>query len=213
MRALRERFLAAFLAECAKLKRAKIAEFKSIIFLLNFTKEFYKTIEDTMRKTVIAGNWKMNNDLIESEKLIVELRNLLQNEKPDCDVIICPPFTSLSEASKLLKGSVIKLGAQNMYFEDNGAYTGEVSASMLKAAGCEYVILGHSERRNIFGESDEVINKKIKKALAAGLKPIFCVGELLEERENGTTNDIIKRQVLKGLSGIPADDMKNIIVA
>ena len=100
-----------------------------------------------------------------------------------------------------------------MYFEDNGAYTGEVSASMLKSAGCEYVILGHSERRNIFGESDEVINKKIKKALAAGLKPIFCVGELLEERENGTTNDIIKRQVLKGLSGIPADDMKNIIVA
>ena len=166
-----------------------------------------------MRKTVIAGNWKMNNDLIESEKLIVELKNLLQNEKPDCDVIICPPFTSLSEASKLLKGSVIKLGAQNMYFEDNGAYTGEVSASMLKAAGCEYVILGHSERRNIFGESDEVINKKIKKALAAGLKPIFCVGELLEERENGITNDIIKRQVLKGLSGIPADDMKNIIVA
>ena len=213
MRALRERFLAAFLAECAKLKRAKIAEFKSIIFLLNFTKEFYKTIEDTMRKTVIAGNWKMNNDLIESEKLIVELKNLLQNEKPDCDVIICPPFTSLFEASKLVKGSVIKLGAQNMYFEDNGAYTGEVSASMLKSAGCEYVILGHSERRNIFGESDEVINKKIKKALAAGLKPIFCVGELLEERENGITNDIIKRQVLKGLSGIPADDMKNIIVA
>ncbi len=166
-----------------------------------------------MRKTVIAGNWKMNNDLIESEKLIVELKNLLQNEKPNCDVIICPPFTSLSEASKLIKGSVIKLGAQNMYFEENGAYTGEVSASMLKSAGCEYVILGHSERRNIFGESDEVINKKIKKALAAGLKPIFCVGELLEERENGTTNDIIKSQVLKGLTGIPADDMENIIVA
>lgn len=166
-----------------------------------------------MRKKVIAGNWKMNNDLMESEKLIVELKNLLQNEKPNCDVIICPPFTSLSEASKLVKGSVIKLGAQNMYFEESGAFTGEVSASMLKSVGCEYVILGHSERRNIFGESDEVINKKIKKALSAELKPIFCVGELLEERENGTTNDVIKRQILKGLAGIPADDMKNIIVA
>ena len=166
-----------------------------------------------MRKTVIAGNWKMNNDLKESEKLIVELKNLLQNEKLNCDVIVCPSFTSLSEASKLVKGTVIKLGAQNMHFEDNGAFTGEVSASMLRSAGCEYVILGHSERRHIFGESDEVINKKIKKALAAGLKPIFCIGELLEERENGTTNDVVKRQVLKGLDGISADDMKNIIVA
>jgi len=166
-----------------------------------------------MRKTVIAGNWKMNNDLKESEKLIVELKNLLQNEKPNCDVIVCPPFTSLLEASKLLKGSQIKLGAQNMHFEDIGAFTGEVSASMLKSVGCEYVILGHSERRTIFGEGDEVINKKIKKALSAGLKPIFCVGELLEERENGTTNDVVKRQVLKGLDGISTDDMKNIIVA
>lgn len=166
-----------------------------------------------MRKTVIAGNWKMNNDLKESEKLIVELKNLLQNEKPNCDVIVCPPFTSLSEASKLVKGTVIKLGAQNMHFEDNGAFTGEVSASMLRSAGCEYVILGHSERRHIFGETDEVINKKIKKALAAGLKPIFCIGELLEERENGTTNDVVKRQVLKGLDGISAEDMQNIIVA
>lgn len=166
-----------------------------------------------MRKTVIAGNWKMNNDLKGSEKLIVDLKNLLQGEKIKCDVIICPPFTSLSEASKLVSGSVIKLGAQNMYFEESGAYTGEVSASMLKSAGCEYVILGHSERRTIFGESDEVINKKIKKALSAGLKPIFCVGELLEERENGTTSDVIKRQLLKGLEGISVDEMKNIIVA
>lgn len=166
-----------------------------------------------MRNIVIAGNWKMNNDLKESEKLIVELKNLLLNEKPNCDVIVCPPFTSLSEASKLLKGSAIKLGAQNMHFEDNGAFTGEVSASMLKSVGCEYVIIGHSERRHILGETDEVINKKIKKALAAGLKPIFCVGELLEERESGTTNDVVKRQILKGLEGVSSDDMKNIIVA
>jgi len=166
-----------------------------------------------MRKIIIAGNWKMNNDLKESEKLIVELKNLLQNEKPNCIVIVCPPFTSLSEASKLLKGSQIKLGAQNMHFEENGAFTGEVSTSMLKSVGCEYVILGHSERRHIFGESNEMINKKIKKALSAGLKPIFCVGELLEERENGTTNDVVKKQILKGLAEISADDMKNIIVA
>ena len=166
-----------------------------------------------MRKNVIAGNWKMNNDLKESEKLIVELKNLLQNEKPNCDVIVCPPYTSLSEASKLLKGSQIKLGAQNMHFEDSGAFTGEISASMLKSVGCEYVILGHSERRTIFGESNEMINKKIKKALSARLKPIFCVGELLEEREDGTTNDVVKRQILKGLDGISAEDMKNMIVA
>jgi len=166
-----------------------------------------------MRNIVIAGNWKMNNDLAQSEKLIVELKNLLQNEKPNCDVIVCPPYTSLSEASKLLNGSQIKLGAQNMHFEENGAFTGEVSASMLKSVGCEYVILGHSERRHIFGEGNEMINKKIKKALSAGLKPIFCVGELLEERESGTTNDVVKKQILKGLAEISADDMKNIIIA
>jgi triosephosphate isomerase len=166
-----------------------------------------------MRKLIIAGNWKMNNDLAQSEKLIVELKNLLQNEKPNCDVIVCPPFTSLSEASKLLKGSNIKLGAQNMYFEENGAYTGEVSASMLKSVGCEYVILGHSERRTIFGETDELINKKIKKALAAGLIPIFCVGELLSERETGITNDVIKRQLLAGLNGVSEEEMKKVIIA
>lgn len=166
-----------------------------------------------MRKLIIAGNWKMNNDLEQSEKLIVELKNLLQNEKPNCDVIICPPYTSLSEAAKLIKGSDIKLGAQNMYFEESGAYTGEVSASMLKSVGCEYVILGHSERRAIFNESDELINKKIKKALAAGLIPIFCVGELLSERETGITNDVIKRQILAGLNGITEEQMKKIIIA
>ena len=166
-----------------------------------------------MRKKVIAGNWKMNNDLKGSERLIVDLKNLLLDKKPNCDVIVCPPFTSLSEASKLLKGSILKLGAQNMYFEESGAFTGEVSAAMLKSAGCEYIILGHSERRTIFNESDELVNKKIKKALSSGLKPIFCVGELLEERENGSTNDVVKKQILRGLEGISADEMNNIIVA
>ncbi|MBK7379768.1 MAG: triose-phosphate isomerase [Ignavibacteriales bacterium] len=166
-----------------------------------------------MRKKVIAGNWKMNNDLQASEKLIVELKNLLKNNKANCEVIICPSFTSLSEASKLIEGSAIKLGAQNMHFEDSGAFTGEVSSSMLKSVGCGFVIIGHSERRHIFGETDDMINKKIKKALSAGLNPIFCIGELLEERERGITNDVIKRQVLNGLNGISVEQMKNVIIA
>jgi triosephosphate isomerase len=194
-------------------KIISLNRFNGLISLLTLHINQKKYLEEKMRKIIIAGNWKMNNDLTQTEKLIVDLKNLLQNEKPNCDVIVCPPYTSLSEASKLLKGSQIKLGAQNMHFEENGAFTGEVSASMLKSVGCEYVILGHSERRHIFGESNEMINKKIKKALSAGLKPIFCVGELLEERENGTTNDVVKKQILKGLAEISADDMKNIIVA
>ena len=129
-----------------------------------------------MRKKVIAGNWKMNNDLSETQNLISKLNNGLSKEKINCDVIVCPPFTSLMEASSLLKNTSIKLGAQNMCYENNGAYTGEVSASMLKSVGCEYVILGHSERRTIFKETDDVINKKIKKALGSGLKPVLCIG-------------------------------------
>ena len=166
-----------------------------------------------MRRKVIAGNWKMNNDLSESQSLISKLVSGLSNEKVNCDVIVCPPYTSLSEANSLLKNSNIKLGAQNMYFEENGAFTGEISASMLKSTGCEYVILGHSERRTIFGETDQVINKKIKKALQSGLLPIFCVGETLQERESGVTNDIIKRQVTEGLKDITSTEMQKIIIA
>lgn len=166
-----------------------------------------------MRRKVIAGNWKMYNDLKQSEDLIKSLKELLKDKSVNCDVIMCPPFTSLSEASKLVNGSIIKLGAQNMHFEDKGAFTGEVSAAMLKSVGCEYVILGHSERRTIFNESDGTINKKIKKALEQGLKPIFCIGETLEEREKEITKDVIKRQVEKGLEGISSEQVKNLIVA
>jgi triosephosphate isomerase len=166
-----------------------------------------------MRKKVIAGNWKMNNDLSESKNLISKLAEALAGKTVNCDVIVCPPFTSLSEAGSLVKGTQIKLGAQNMYFEESGAYTGEISASMLKSVGCEYVILGHSERRTIFGESDQVINKKVKKALAAGLKPIFCVGETLEEREANITNQIIERQVKEGLKDLSVNDMAALIIA
>jgi triosephosphate isomerase len=166
-----------------------------------------------MRKKVIAGNWKMNNDLSETQNLIAKLIADLGDEKLNCDVIVCPPYTSLSEANLLLKNSVIKLGAQNMYFEENGAFTGEISASMLKSTGCEYVILGHSERRTLFGETDQVINKKIIKALNSGLLPIFCVGETLEQRESNETNNIINKQITEGLKNITFAEMQKIIIA
>lgn len=184
-----------------------------LLLMFNFANKTLENKEEKMRRKVIAGNWKMHNDLKESEDLIKSLIKLLDSKNLKCDVIVCPPYTSLSEASKLIAGSEIKLGSQNMHFENKGAFTGEISAQMLKSVGCEYVILGHSERRTIFNESDEVINKKIKKALEEGLKPIFCVGELLEEREAGITNDVVKRQILKGLEGISAEDMKNVIIA
>jgi triosephosphate isomerase len=166
-----------------------------------------------MRRKIIAGNWKMHKDLSESQNLISKLINELRNENVNCDIIICPPFTSLSEAAGLVKNTKLKLGAQNMHFEDKGAFTGEVSAAMLKSAGCEYVILGHSERRAIFGESDEMINKKIKKALDTGLKPIFCIGETLQQRESGIMNDILKHQVTEGLQHISKGEMEKVVLA
>lgn len=166
-----------------------------------------------MRTKVIAGNWKLNNDLNGTIALISGIKSGIAGKNFSAKLIVCPPFTSLETANELLKGSGIGLGAQNMYFEESGAYTGEISASMLKSVGCEYVILGHSERRTIFGESDEVINKKVKKALAAGLKPIFCIGETLEERESGVTFDVVKRQVVNGLAGITETEMDTVIIA
>lgn len=165
-----------------------------------------------MRKKVIAGNWKMNMDLHQSQKLVSEILNGLGKDNK-AEVIVCPPYTSLSEVNSLLKGTQVNLGAQNMYYEKSGAYTAEISADMLKSVGCEYVILGHSERRVIFNESDEFINKKIKAALTKELKPIFCIGELLEQRESGETMKVISAQIEKGLEGIASDQMKNIIVA
>jgi triosephosphate isomerase len=165
-----------------------------------------------MNKYVIAGNWKMNNDLKESIALVSEIKSSLQ-KKENVDVILCPPFTSLETASALLKDSYIKLGAQNMYYEDSGAFTGEISAKMLKSVGCEYVILGHSERRTIFKETDEIVNKKIKKALSEKLKVIFCIGETLEEREKGITNSILEKQLKNGLQDITSSQMDELIVA
>lgn len=166
-----------------------------------------------MRIKVIAGNWKMNNDPNETRDLISKLLAGLKNLNSTCEVVICPPYTSLSEASSMIKDSKIRLGAQNIHEEENGAFTGEVSAKMLLSTGCEYVIIGHSERRTIYKESNELINKKIRRALKNNLKPIFCVGELLEEREKNITEQVIKSQVLKGLQDFSVNDLKDLIIA
>jgi triosephosphate isomerase (TIM) len=166
-----------------------------------------------MRVKVIAGNWKMNNDINESRNLISKLIAGLKNSNTTCEVIICPPFTSLSEASLMIKGSIIKLGAQNFHQEEKGAFTGEVSAKMLLSAGCEFVIIGHSERRTIFMETDKMLNDKIRRAIKSNLKPIFCVGELLEEREKNITEQVIESQILKGLENFSLEDIKDMIIA
>lgn len=153
-----------------------------------------------MRRKLIAGNWKMNNDVEESIKLVQKLNSSVLNE--DVDVLICPPFTSLYPVIQELKNSPIKVGAQNMYFEDRGAFTGEISPAILKNLGLEYVIIGHSERRQHFGETDRFINKKVKAALEYGLKPILCVGESLEQREAGIEKETVKKQLIRDLEGI-----------
>ncbi|HPN36854.1 MAG TPA: triose-phosphate isomerase [Melioribacteraceae bacterium] len=166
-----------------------------------------------MRKKIVAGNWKMFNNLNQSITLISEIKQELANIDTNCEVVICPPFTSLETASTLTKDSPIAIGSQNMYFEESGAYTGEISADMLLSVGCEYVILGHSERRTIFKETDELINKKVKKAIAKGLKPIFCIGETLQEREENRTEKVIEVQVKAGLNSVTAEEFKNVVIA
>ena len=165
-----------------------------------------------MRKNFVAGNWKMNTNLAEGQALVDALKAELSGFN-DVDVAVCPPFVYVPKAIESAEGSVIKVGAQNCYFESNGAYTGEVAPEMLKDIGCTYVILGHSERRHILGETDEVINKKVKKALAAGLDVILCVGELLEEREAGQTESVVETQLSGGLKDITSEQMAHITIA
>lgn len=165
-----------------------------------------------MRKPVIAGNWKMNKSINEA----IELVNSLKRELVDIqeiDIIICPVYTALSDVSDLLIDSNISLGAQNIYWEPSGAFTGEISPSMIKDAGCKYVIIGHSERRKYFDESDETVNKRIKAAQSVGLIPIFCVGETLEEHEAGKTIDVVKRQLKGGLEGLENEALPKIVIA
>lgn len=164
-----------------------------------------------MRKAVIAGNWKMNYTPDEAVKLINELKPLVNDAT--CEVIVCPTFVCLDAALKAAKGSNIKVAAQNMHFEEKGAFTGEVSPVMLQAMGVDYVILGHSERREYFNETDEALNKKVKAAFAHNLTPILCCGETLEQRENGTTNEVVGNQIKADLEGLSNDLAEKVIIA
>jgi triosephosphate isomerase len=166
-----------------------------------------------MRPTVIAGNWKMNKDIHETRKLIREILDQSKQINSSVRVILCPPFTSLTVASELLQGTLIHLGAQNMSEHDDGAYTGEVSWKMLKSVGCSYVILGHSERRQYYAETDALISRKVKKALMAGLTPIVCVGETLEQREQGSAFSVVSEQVTTVLESIPSEQIEEVIIA
>lgn len=164
-----------------------------------------------MRKPIIAGNWKMNNTIKEAEDLVIEIKSNELNE--DTEAVLCVPYTSLSKIGELIEGTNIKLGAQNLHWEDSGAYTGEISPLMLKELNVEYVIIGHSERRQYFNETDESVNRKVKKALEHGLKAIVCVGESLEEREANIEKDIIKEQLIQGLKGLSQEDLSNLVIA
>jgi triosephosphate isomerase len=167
----------------------------------------------SVRPKVIAGNWKLNKDVPQTEELLSGLKSALTFDLKGVKIIVCPPFTSLETAGRCIKGSSMSLGAQNMYYEDEGAFTGEVSSKMLKSVGCEYVILGHSERRQIFGETDELINKKVKKANASGLVPIVCVGETLDQREKNIAAEIVTTQVRGVLKDVSAEHAEKLIIA
>ena len=166
-----------------------------------------------LRKAVIAGNWKMNKTRPEAKELLEAIKPLVADAEGKVEVIACVPYTNLETAVNATAGSNVKVGAENVHFEKSGAFTGEISADMLTEIGVEYVVLGHSERRQYFGETDETVNKRTKAALAAGLKPIVCVGELLWERETNITEEVIARQIKLDLFEISAEDVKKTIIA
>ncbi|MBN4069601.1 MAG: triose-phosphate isomerase [Alkaliphilus sp.] len=164
-----------------------------------------------MRIPIIAGNWKMNMNLENATKLVEKIKS--ESTKTDVEIVVCCPAIYISEIKKAIAGSKVKIGAQNMHWADSGAFTGEISADMLNDIGVDYVILGHSERRQIFGETDEEVNKKIKKAIEKKIRPILCVGETLEEREEGRTHDVVKKQVTACLDGVKPEDMLEMVIA
>ncbi len=165
-----------------------------------------------MRKPLMAGNWKMHKTIPEGIAMVKELKNLISDVK-DVDILICPVFTSINALANEVKGSNIKIGAQNLYWEPKGAFTGEIAANMLVDAGCSFVIIGHSERRQYFGETDETVNKKTKAALAAGMIPVVCVGETLQERESNETFNVIEKQIKDGIKNFSKEEAEKIVIA
>ena len=164
-----------------------------------------------MRRKIIAGNWKMNKTPSEAVALVNELKDLVKND--EVDVVYCVPSIDIVPVVEAVKGTNVKVGAENMYFEESGAYTGEISAAMLKDAGVEYVIIGHSERRDYFKEDDVLLNKKVKKAIEAGITPILCCGETLEQREMGIAVDFIRLQIKSDLKDVAAADVAKLVIA
>ncbi|MCU9815435.1 MULTISPECIES: triose-phosphate isomerase [Paraclostridium] len=164
-----------------------------------------------MRKPIIAGNWKMHKTIAEAVEFVNEIKGKVNNT--DVEAVICAPFTLLKDLKEATKGTPIKIGAQNMHYADNGAFTGEISAPMLKELDIDYVVLGHSERRQYFNETNETVNKKVLKALEVGIDPILCIGETLEEREADKTKDVCKVQTEKALENVTAEDMKKVVIA
>lgn len=165
-----------------------------------------------MRKPIIAGNWKMYKTVAEAVELAEGLKRQLQGEDA-VEIVVCPPFTAILKVADSLRGSNIKYGAQDLFWEEEGAYTGEVSAKMLKELGCSYCIVGHSERRQYFGETNESVNKKVRAALKFGITPIMCVGERLEERDAGRTFDVVKNHVEGGLKGLNKNEVLKLVIA
>ena len=168
-------------------------------------------MDKTKRKAVIAGNWKMNKTPSEAKELLTAIVPAVKDA--DCEVIACVPYVDLSVALEVTKGTNVKIGAENCHWAEKGAFTGEISAKMLVELGVEYVIIGHSERRQYFGETDATVNARAKAALAAGLKPIICVGETLEERESGKVEEVLVRQTKGAFEGIDKDQLDNIVIA
>jgi len=165
-----------------------------------------------VRKPLVAGNWKMNLLIADGVRLVNELKPLVAGIA-GVDIVVCPTFTALHAVGKALQGSNVELGGQNCYLKESGAFTGEISPQMLKDAGCSWTIIGHSERRQYFGENDALLNEKLKFALASGLKVMFCIGETLEERQGGKMNDVLARQVTQGLAGLSEADFDSVSVA
>jgi len=165
------------------------------------------------RRKIVAGNWKMNKTVPEAQALVRELRGMVSVLRDKVEIVLAPPFVALYPVAKAIEDSNLKLAAQNCHWEASGAFTGEVSAPMLKELGCTYVILGHSERRQFFGETDETVNKRAQAVLKAGLLPILCVGETLAEREAGRTLEVVERQVKGGLAGFGAGDVARFVLA